>query len=308
MLTTSFSIPRDGEIFIEQVLERCRNLINSGIWDGITPDRLDRWMQNFTTDTERYFGACVLDALIYRSEKQTIALMEHLFQRVLPDLLRHVLPASATMVPWLDKLREPFNMPSPELRVIPVLKGDDPPTKSGLALARLFRRHLSLNQYWMLWPWQIKAARQAGISQFLFVDDFLGTGDQFCEFAEQFSLADNLRNCCAVYAPLVAHKVGIKKVQDSLPEVHVAPVEVIDDSYSLFSVESNWFSDEVNSPASAKLFYDKLVARVQFPIKPEAVRGYGKLALAYAFHHATPDNSLPILWAEGKTWKPLLDP
>src|SRR6266852_4335671 len=98
----SFLVPKDGEIFIELVLERCQNLIYSGIWDGITPDRLDTWMANFISETERYFGACVLDALIYRSEKQTFALMEQLFQRTLPDLIRRRPPPGALGKSWLE--------------------------------------------------------------------------------------------------------------------------------------------------------------------------------------------------------------
>ncbi|SPE50928.1 conserved hypothetical protein [Verrucomicrobia bacterium] len=307
MQARNFAIPKDGEMFIDLVLARCKDLIDSGIWDGqLSHVRLDTWMRNFATDTERYFGACVLDALIYRSDRQTVALMEQLFQRNIPDLVRRFSPNGDSRLSWLDKLREPFQMTSPQIRIIPVLKLTDPPTKSGLLLARLYRRGLGLNEAWMLWPWQIEAAKRVGIKQFLFIDDFLGTGDQFCEFADQFSLLKNLEGCYGVYAPLTAHVDGIAKVRKEIPTLGVVAVEVIDHKYSLFSSQSNWFNDQTNTPASARAFYDNLVGRVQFPIKPEANRGYGKLALAYAFNHATPDNCLPILWAEGRNWKPLL--
>jgi len=307
METSSFSIPKDGEMFVDVVLERCRNLVDSGIWDGqFSHVRLDTWMGNFATQTERYFGACVLDALIYRSERQTVALMEQLFERIIPDLVRRFPPAPVNDCSWLEKPREPLQMPSPQLRVIPVLKLNDPPTKSGLLLGRLYRRALGLNDAWMLWPWLIEHSKNVGIKQFLFIDDFLGTGDQFCEFVDQFSLVDRLKDCYAVYAPLAAHVKGIAKVKEKIPGLHVVAVEVIDQSYSLFSVESNWFNDQTNTPGAARTFYEQLVGRVLFPVKPEAIRGYGKLALAYAFSHATPDNCLPILWAAGPNWKPLL--
>ena len=110
-----------------------------------------------------------------------------------------------------------------------------------------------------------------------------------------------------MYAPLVAHEAGICAVQKCLPDLHVVAVEEIDNSYSLLSDESPWFNDGMNSGTLARAFYDALAARVQFPIKPEALRGFGKLSLAYAFNHATPDNCLPIIWSEGKNWKPLLE-
>jgi hypothetical protein len=302
-----FELPKDGEIFIEQVLERCRNLISSGVWHGLDQVRLDTWMKNFTNDTERYFGACVLDSLIYRSEKQTFALMDQLFQRTLPDLLRRYPPPGNAHGSWLALLRAPYFGPSPPLRIVPVIKWGDPPTKSGPALARMYRRHLSLTQDWMIWPWEIKHVKEAGISQFLFIDDFLGTGDQFCQFSKQFDLTSVLEGCYSVYAPLVAHMDGVNAIQETLPALHVIAVEMIDNSYSLFSDDSPWFNDGVNSASTARAFYDSLVTRLQFPLHPQTLRGYGKLSLAYAFNHATPDNCLPIIWSEGNNWKPLLD-
>jgi hypothetical protein len=303
----SFTLPNDGEIFIEQVLERCKNLISSGIWEGLTQIRLDTWMRNFASATGRYFGACVLDSLIYRSEKQTISLMEQLFQRTLPDLLRRHPPPGGCSIPWGVSLRSPSFGPYPSVCIVPVIRWGDPPTKSGPALARLYRRHLHLTEQWMIWPWQIDAAKKVGFSQFLFIDDFLGTGEQFCEFAKQFGLSTSLQGCYAVYAPLAAHKDGISMVQKCLPDLHVVTVEAIDNSYSLFSEESPWFNDGLNSPPMARDYYDALVATLQLPIKSDALRGYGKLSLAYAFNHATPDNCLPIIWSEGIGWKPLLE-
>jgi hypothetical protein len=33
--------------------------------------------------------------------------------------------------------------------------------------------------------------------------------------------------------------------------------------------------------------------------------GYGKLGLAFSFHHATPNGSLPLLWSTGGLVRPL---
>lgn len=302
-----FSAPKDAEIFIEQVLDRCKNLIISGIWDGLKPVQLDIWMGNFNGDTERYFATCVLDALIFRSEDQTIALMEQLFQRTLPDLLRRNPPAVGLKGSWLESLRTPLSGTIPPLVIVPVIRSNDPPTKSGPLLARLYRRNLSLNQDLMFWPWQVPELKKAGVTQFLFVDDFLGTGDQFCDFAKSYDLSSNLQGCYAVYAPLVAHKEGVDLIKTNVPSIHVVAVEVIDNRYNLFSEESESFNDGVNSAAAAKAFYDELIKRIQFPLRPDALRGYGKLSLAYAFKHATPDNCLPIIWSQGNNWKPLLE-
>jgi len=264
-------------------------------------------MKNFSTPTERYFAATILDALIYRSEKQTFSLMEALFQRALPDLLRQHPPSKPAPESWIDCLRAPVTSANQPIRLVPVIKTNDSPAKSGPALCRLYRRHLGLEQNWMIWPWQIAAFRAAGITQFLFIDDFLGTGEQFCEFADHFTLSTHLHDCYAVYGPLVAHRDGITAIRKHSPAFHISAVEIIDQSYSLFADDSRWFQDSTNTPSMALAFYDNLVTRASLPIRPDALRGFGNLSLTYAFNHATPDNCLPLLWCESANWKPLLD-
>ena len=85
---TDFQLPKDGAIYTEKIFNRCRSLISYNIWGGLEQHRLDAWISNFRTSTEKYFAAKVLDALIYRSDSQTVALMQQLFQRTIPDLER----------------------------------------------------------------------------------------------------------------------------------------------------------------------------------------------------------------------------
>ncbi len=301
----SFTMPKKGEIFINQIRDRCQDLISHGIWDGLTNARLSVWLQNFTTPLEEYFAACVLDALIYRSDKQTIALMKQLFQRVLPDLTRIEPPYCDPKVNWYERLKDQWN--EPNIRIVPVIREFDPPTKSGPLIARFYRRHLHINHNWMIWPWKINDAISSGVNIFLFIDDFLGTGDQFKKFVEFFSLEDIIKKYYVVYAPLVSHKIGLENLRSSLPSLKIAPVETLDEKYSLFARESLWFNDEINNPKSAENFYYELIKIKGLPSPGCDWRGYGKLALAYCFQHATPDNCLPILWHKTKTWEPLFE-
>ena len=84
----TFRLPADGDIYVDRVFTRCRDLIGYQLWAGLQRSRLDSWIGNFRTSEERYFAARVLDALIYRSEDQTIALLRQLFRRVIPDSAR----------------------------------------------------------------------------------------------------------------------------------------------------------------------------------------------------------------------------
>jgi hypothetical protein len=297
-----FSLPDKGEVYIEQVVDRCKNLAAGRVWGGLSPLALDHWMKNFTNSLERYFAASVLDALIYRSSQQTIALMEQVFQRSIPDLLRR---RNKAWQGWDDRLMALTDKSETGIRLVPVIRADDPPTKSGPHLARLYRRHMNFNDDWMIWPWQISRSREKGVNIFIFIDDFLGSGRQFTDFDRLFDLKKQLAGSLAIYAPLVAHAKGVERVSNRSPHVSVCSAEALSYANGLFHPQSKHFSDGVNSPASAMSYYYELVKRKSIGLNPKSRKGFGSLALAYSFEHGTPNNCLPLFWIETPSWVPL---
>jgi hypothetical protein len=298
-----FAIPGRAETYVRDITQRCEELIEGQIWLGIDIPRLRAWLATFTTPTEKYFAARILDALIFRSDAQTTALMIQLFQRSLPDLIRRGRLPTGPMEDWLSRLRDLKD--DPGIRIVPVIAHTDPPTKSGPLVCRLMKRHLRLNDKWMIWPAQIEKARRRGIRTFVFVDDFLGTGYQFRKFIATLHLAPRSGNECFIYAPLVAHEKGIDRLRKRLPFIHVASVEQLDDSYNLFSPASVHFNDGENTPELAKAFYLSLLQE-RGVVLGRLTLGYSRLSLAFAFHHATPNASLPILWLPHPKLSPLL--
>lgn len=307
--THPFSLPKDGDVYIAQILERCEDLIYAGIWEGIGTIRLYTWMNNFKTPTERYFAACVLDALIYRSRAQTVAMMKQLLQRSLPDILRTEPLKVNTETDWYQQLQLPMHIKDSHIRIVPVIKSTDPPSKSGPLICRIYRRELMLNQDLMIWPWQIESAKSVGVNAFLFVDDFLGTGEQFSEFMRHFAISNKLIDTDAIYAPLVAHEDGVSTLHKSYPTLKICAVEMLNERYNLFATNSLWFRDQdnTNKPSAAYAFYDNLVKDRKLPLPAKYQTGYGNFALAYGFEHATPDNCLPIFWIRTANWEPLLE-
>ena len=302
-----FSLPEKGEVFTDQVLERCKSLSVTKIWEELSPLRLDTWMNNFSNPLERYFAACILDALVYRSRKQTVALMEHLFQRSIVDLVRQAPCPLASVNTLIDTLASRSTKEDPHIRLVPVLRPSDPPTKSGPLLARLYRRHLNFNEKWMIWPWAINEAKKSGTKVFIFIDDFSGTSRQFQDFANQFNLARQLRDTYPIYAPLVAHQRGLGLLRKRLPFMNVCSAELLDDTHGLFAKGSRHFSDGVNSPPLALRYYQEFLQQKQISISQRFRMGFGRLALAYSFEHATPNNCLPLLWMPSPNWEPLFE-
>jgi len=300
-----FQLPKDWRVYTEQILERCASLIQYRIWGDFHSSRLRRWMNNFTTDEERYFAACVLDSLIYRSKDQTLALIRQLFQRSLPDLTRLDPTPSGAIEDWQELLRTSQVSGDPGLRMVAVVKSSDPPGKSAQVIARYMMQDLSINKQWLINPWEMRRHAKAGCNIFVFTDDFLGTGDQFEEVVESERLPPLFASTYCVYAPLVAHVDGMHYLRSKYKELRLSPVEVLDDSYGLFHATSRAFEDQTNTPESAKDFYYELLKKKGIRIQGPERRGYGHLELAYAFEHATPDNNLPILWWQKNRWNPL---
>ena len=298
-----FQLPKDAAIYTASIFERSRELISYNLWSGLQQHRLDKWIRNFETDEERYFAAKVLDALIYRSKDQTVALMQHLFQRTIPDLHRFygISPSLSTVYSSL-KTEHDSN-----IRLAPVLPPSEAPIKSGTFIGRYLRRLLHFHPDWIIKCSDIHRHIFEGRIVVL-IDDFLGTGGQFVQFVSEANLRDLFDSGNCIFAPLVAHTCGLQNLKRHYPTLHLATVETLDDSHALFHESSGSFPDGINSAESARNFYYNLMKHRQIPVNEYNRRGFGYFELLYAFEDAVPDNSLPILWwPESTHWHPLFD-
>lgn len=295
-------MPPNGQTYVRDVIQRCEDMIFTQIWHGVDVSRFRGWYMNFQSDDEKYFAARVLDALIFRSDAQTRSLALHLFQSSLPVLLQTTPHTDFDTDHWIDRLR---GNEDPGIRLVPVIRANDPPTKSGPLVCRLLKRHLGLNDRWMIWPSQIERWQLRGIRRFILIDDFLGTGYQFRKFFTELSIPADCDPDLFAYLPLVAHERGMNRTRERFPSLRVETAEMLDESHRLFSEGSTTFDDGENSVATARTFYSKLLDKFELKLKPTLAFGYSKLGLAFAFEHATPNATLPIFWANAGGLRPL---
>ena len=174
-----FQLPRDGLTYTKTIISRCESLISTRIWADLDSSAFHLWLANFRNDDERYFAACVLDALIYRSKAQTLSLISQLFGRVLYDETRLCSTPIGALEKPLDRLR---SGDEPGFRLVTAVRQDDPPTKSAHIVARHLKRVFRVPETLIIKAWEVERCIAAGVSVFVFIDDFLGTGDQFETF------------------------------------------------------------------------------------------------------------------------------
>ena len=80
-LLKQFTLPQNAKTYVNNVKDRSFALITHNIWNGVKSIDLKRWFKNFEGDLEEYFAACILDALIFRSEDQLVAQARELFTK-----------------------------------------------------------------------------------------------------------------------------------------------------------------------------------------------------------------------------------
>lgn len=297
-----FKIPSNWETYFYSIKERVYDLIRNQIWSGIQIVQIELWLKNFESNEEKYFAACILDSLIYRSNAQTEALVFQLFTKSIPNLTR-VYP---TPIGKLDNILETLGKTtSPAFRIVAATGEFDGPTASSYFISRLLRRQFSVYESWIINPKEISRYYNDDIKIFIFIDDFLGTGNQFYELGIEIDLTYILRQAYCIYAPLVAHQKGIEFLKEEYPALKIVYGEYLENESAIFN---HYFNDDINTPETAKNFYLKLIKSKNFGITDSnRYFGYGNLALAYAFEHGIPDNSLHILWYNMEGWHKLFN-
>lgn len=294
-------LPENSHQFTASIVADCRQMIAMGIWD-IPIMRLEGWLNQFCSEEERFFSACLLDQLIYRTSKQFEAGILGLFRSNLNGAVCRGAPDHALtqmLAGWEEK----------NIRLVPVISDSDPPTKSGPLVLRRIERLLNVRRKWMLWPWKaLEQIKNGDICTLIFIDDFLGSGQQFESFFSTWGFNGVTSGIHCVYAPVLAHQNGINHLNGAIPDLLITSAEVLDETHGFFS-EAVWgrLGQGVVSAEDAKNWYESFETLHGF--KPTAVKshGVGELGLALGLSHATPNNSLPILWATTNGWHPLLE-
>lgn len=291
--------------YIDQVIDRARKLIRARIWEGIKEDRLDAWLGCLRNFDAELLAAYLLDNLSFRSRDQFFSLLDTVFAD-LPITANCKQHSSPSLLECL-RLSKADN-PACSVRIAPVIGHLAPPTKSGPYILRLAQRRFKIDSDWLIWPHLLDTADT--ITDLYFLDDFCGSGNQFDEFAVGIRLADFMKHhpkLQVTYLVATIHTKGLERISEKYPSVKLKWAEHLCDVNSPFS--QNCF--ERYQVAGFKDLIEKQYVRVVkmagLPQSGVLANGYGDLRLAYAFAHATPNNTLPIFWEKTQSLTPLLD-
>ena len=276
--------------------ENAKLFIEKGIWNNISTLTLNQWLNNFVSEEEKLLSAFLLNSFIYRTDVQTNSLLKNAFNSVLPSTLEKNVWKVLEQENFLGTLTLDYKT-NEDIRIVPVIRNTDDPTKSGPLLARLYRRNININSKHFIWNWQIKEAIEEGAKVIIFIDDMIGSGNQFSEFIEKCDI--NFESARFIYLPLLACKQGLIFLSEKIPDLEVSPVEVVDNDINFFG-QHEIYSDLKD--LYIKVEKDKLNSR--FLRKFSC--GYENLALTISYSHGTPNATLPLYWYESDKFYPLV--
>ncbi|WP_432282666.1 phosphoribosyltransferase-like protein [Shewanella frigidimarina] len=275
-----------------------------GIWSGIERHKFDNWCQQYASEEEKVILGLLLNQLVYRSKAQVKSLLNQAFDKSIPQKLHEILQNEKVFENM--ELFKSNSYPSTVL-IVPVIRDTEPPTKSGPLVARLLKKMVNINDKMMRWPWSLGNLND--IETIIFIDDFVGTGEQFLTFCEKhvdekvFGSKINI-----LYAPITANQQGLNNIAAKRPDIHVCPIEIVTDEDNFFTAVKNEFELTHIEVLELDTYYSNFMKKINLDRlgrKVSMVKGYGGLALTYAYEHGTPNGSLPLLWANSDVYTSL---
>lgn len=301
----AFFIPDSFHGLFEEVNQRFRLLMRKQVVTGIDETRLEGWLSNFRTDEDLYLAARLLNGLMFRSHDMMCSSIDHLVQCVLPTELRHAgLFEYRSIDAFLDTLKE--GLPDHPLRFVGIdgsVVGEEP-GKSGAVIIRKFRQHVRISKKLTCRP-ENMTSLPGTVKAIVFLDDIIGKGTQFGKFATTHHVGDMAADRKLFYCPLVGFKSGIERTRSKHPWLSVQPIEVLDERHRFYYAKSEtpsiWAADGHNTVADVKAHVQYLAQAGGIPANTQ-----NGLELLLGFEGATPNNTLPLLWATSDRWNSLL--
>jgi hypothetical protein len=297
-----------------ETLAKCEYFMQTHLWPLHAKLDPERWLSNFVP-SEVDHALQLLNGFLYYSD----TLSRNLFLSAFQDLSMH--EARAPGAEPFSGLRSSWRTFCDNALVTYVTGEDESPTDSGYKFARMARDYLNIDETRILAPAPLlEILASSGSRPVIFVDDFVGTGQQFVTtWRRRYRLGSGITTSFEgmssiksdanfVYCTLIATEQGLQHIAVCCPAVVISAAHVLSPRYSALHPQSLIWPEQFRPTANA--FLRDASLRAGLPDTNGASvddwQGYNRLGLALAFEHSTPDATLGILrWAKNG-WRPLV--
>jgi hypothetical protein len=266
------------------------------------------WLENFDS-VELPYALQMLHRFVFYPDHLTDELLASAFHQISGLSARKRTFSDAKSV-WNSFCREV---------VLTYVEGEEPdPTDSGYTFARKARQFLGIQD--IRRPEDVVKLLWLGPPRpVVFVDDFVGSGNQFIETWERpvevesgvFTSFAHLSALSkfgeAFYCNAVSTAVGKERIERRCPDLLVFAGNVISSESSFISKETRQWPAPLRNVAAK--FIESLKDRVGYREDDggeDDWGGFHHLGLGLAFEHSTPDATLPVFRSERNGWRHLV--
>src|SRR5579863_1522053 len=291
------------------VLAKCDYFLDLQLWPLRMTLDPERWLSNFTS-TEHEYAIHLLNSFMFFSVDITNAMFISAFQALSMSVRKPGDSLSMVQSAWRAFC---------DTALITYVTGEAPnKTDSGLVFARKARPVLGFPEERIVSPDQAARLAEAHSIPVIFVDDFVGSGNQFRDtwhrvtpiagsLTTTFAKLASVGRSSFYYIPLIATHQGVQNINAMCSDANIRPAHLLPPEYSALSSDSVIWPTTL-LPNAEKFVFDASV-RAGIPDTGGNVddwRGFHKLGLTVAFSHGIPDATLPLFYWEENGWKPLV--
>ncbi len=280
------NVPDYFSHFKATVKDRIKNYCQLKIWP-FDYDSFLCWLNNFNTEAEEYFALQLLNNLIVRSKVMACSGYSRLLNTDIRNRLIDLkkLDQNNSIPEWEDILLGRGRRK--DITILPVqLLGDK--GESGGSLYRTLSPLINTGA----WGKDINSIDNGVI---IFVDDILGSGNQFETFSKENNLSEIKDQNTIIFCPLIACEHGLSYLRETVPYVEIFPVETLSLDQSIFDDRGQtFFNDGVNTIEASVDFYLEMKEKYS-PQMPEWL-GRDNVGLPIVFEWGCPNQTPSILW------------
>jgi hypothetical protein len=288
-----------------QVLEACERLIDLSAW----PRRKINyrgWLDNFEK-ADRPLAVHMLSRFTYFSNE----LVDHLFRSAFQGLSNSIAPGVGPAA-----RRDAWRQFCETALVVPVMGERPNPSDSGWGFARKARQLLGFSENRLKGPPEAVEMLASGSSApIVFVDDFVGSGDQFLRtWTQPYSTSTGAASFASLvpggrahYCNVLAAAHGVDRIRKYAPGVAIASGNVIPRDHSFVAIGSAmWPKGMALDGARLARKIGRRLGYTKTDGSLRDWRGYHRLGLGIAMEDSTPDSNLPLFFEEASDWQPLV--
>lgn len=310
------------EVTFEQTWDMLRariTVLNERVWENRNQwPQVEAWLANFDgragfePEVEKLHALFLLSQFLFIGSAETRVLLQSVYR----DLF--LIPIIQEIRTSLGNSRDTAAIKAAVDEALAKTRflGVGNPSESGVHLLYYFRQENQLSKQLFLDSAAVftsslgedgkieRALAHPEVERYIFVDDVCGSGETAAKYSKGIvtELLAHKPDAKIRYMAMFATRKGIETVRATKFGAGSAAVFELDDSYRCLSTGARILHDA--PPNIDRTTLEKVATSYGRLLWPPGPCGWDNNQLLLGFQHNTPDNTLPIIWAEGNPTLP----